>query len=131
MTELIRVDQDWVPNCGEGSLYLRPMLIGTEPTFQHLPSETAILYCITCPAPAKRAHITGANDCYQNRAAGKEAYFLTDLEYYCNCIEASTSMLTPSGRERGQVVLGNTNWGACMLQLCNQTRLRPAITVNK
>nr|CAB3225222.1 branched-chain-amino-acid aminotransferase, cytosolic [Phallusia mammillata] len=47
--ELVRVDQEWVPYSTKASLYIRPTMIGTEPSLGVNISNSALLYCITCP----------------------------------------------------------------------------------
>ncbi|XP_076801955.1 branched-chain-amino-acid aminotransferase, cytosolic-like [Clavelina lepadiformis] len=47
--ELVRVDQEWVPYSNKASLYLRPTMIGTEPSLGVNMSKSALLYCILCP----------------------------------------------------------------------------------
>lgn len=49
LAELVRVEQDWVPNTEAASLYMRPTFIGTEPTLGVDVSGSALLYCIMCP----------------------------------------------------------------------------------
>lgn len=47
--QLVRTDADWIPD-GEGfSLYLRPTVIGTQPTLGVSRSNSIKLFCITCP----------------------------------------------------------------------------------
>ena len=47
--KLISVDRDWVPDNISSTLYIRPTLIGTEPTLGVTQSKTALLYVITGP----------------------------------------------------------------------------------
>jgi len=49
MKELIRVDRDWVPDSTSSTLYIRPTMIGTDPTLGVTPSRSALLYIITGP----------------------------------------------------------------------------------
>lgn len=49
LSELVRIDQEWVPYSKNASLYLRPTFIGTEPTLGVDRSGSALLYCILCP----------------------------------------------------------------------------------
>merc|ERR1712096_21597 len=49
ISELVRVDQDWVPYSKNSSLYMRPTFIGTDPTLGVDRSGSALLYCILCP----------------------------------------------------------------------------------
>lgn len=49
IAELVRVEQEWVPNSRNASLYMRPTFIGTEPTLGVDKSGSALLYCILCP----------------------------------------------------------------------------------
>ncbi len=48
--ELIRTDQDWVPSGGESSLYLRPLLLGTEVALGVRPSAEALYVLLASPA---------------------------------------------------------------------------------
>ncbi|HEX8002158.1 MAG TPA: branched-chain amino acid aminotransferase [Mycobacteriales bacterium] len=48
--ELIRTDRDWVPTGGETSLYLRPLLLGTEVGLGVRPSNRALFLLIASPA---------------------------------------------------------------------------------
>ena len=47
LTDAVR---DWVPSGEDGSLYLRPTLIGTEPAIGVSPSSTHLFYIIATPA---------------------------------------------------------------------------------
>lgn len=49
--ELVRVDRDWIPD-GEGSLYLRPFMISTEPFLGVRPSNEYLFCVIASPAGA-------------------------------------------------------------------------------
>ncbi|XP_054261084.1 branched-chain-amino-acid aminotransferase, cytosolic-like [Macrosteles quadrilineatus] len=46
---LINIDQEWVPYSEAASIYIRPALIGTEPTLGVAMSESALLYTILSP----------------------------------------------------------------------------------
>ncbi|XP_053462448.1 branched-chain-amino-acid aminotransferase, mitochondrial isoform X2 [Nycticebus coucang] len=46
---LIKVDKDWVPDSTGTSLYVRPVLIGNEPSLGVSHSTQALLYVILCP----------------------------------------------------------------------------------
>ena len=48
--ELIRTDRDWVPGGGESSLYLRPLMLGTEVALGVKPSAKALFVLIASPA---------------------------------------------------------------------------------
>ena len=48
--ELIRTDRDWVPSGGESSLYLRPLLLGTEVGLGVRPSNEALFLLLASPA---------------------------------------------------------------------------------
>lgn len=50
MSRLITIDQEWVPHTESASLYLRPTLIGIEPTLGVASSDSALLYTILSPA---------------------------------------------------------------------------------
>ncbi|XP_076303212.1 branched-chain-amino-acid aminotransferase, cytosolic-like isoform X1 [Lasioglossum baleicum] len=46
---LISIDQEWVPHSTASSLYIRPTLIGIDPTLGVASSESALLYVILSP----------------------------------------------------------------------------------
>ena len=46
---LISIDQEWVPHSTSSSLYIRPTLIGIDPTLGVASSESALLYIILSP----------------------------------------------------------------------------------
>lgn len=48
--KLVAVEKDWVPNSKSASLYVRPIMIGTEPTLGVSSSNKALLYVLTGPA---------------------------------------------------------------------------------
>lgn len=50
--ELVRVDQDWVPDVGEQSLYLRPFMFASEVFLGVRPSQKVTYCCIASPAGA-------------------------------------------------------------------------------
>lgn len=50
MSRLVSIDQEWVPHTEAASLYLRPTLIGIEPTLGVASSDSALLYTILSPA---------------------------------------------------------------------------------
>ena len=47
---LVRTDRDWVPTGGEASLYLRPLLLGTEIGLGVRPSSEALFVLLASPA---------------------------------------------------------------------------------
>lgn len=47
--ELVRIDAEWVPHDSSSSLYIRPTMIGTEPTLGVSPANEAKLFVILCP----------------------------------------------------------------------------------
>lgn len=49
LSRLISIDQEWVPHSEAASLYIRPTLIGTEPTLGVGAPTSALLYVILCP----------------------------------------------------------------------------------
>lgn len=49
ISELIRVDNEWVPFSTKASLYIRPTFISMEPTLGVNVPNSALLYCILCP----------------------------------------------------------------------------------
>merc|ERR1712008_228896 len=46
---LVQIDQSWVPNAVSSSLYIRPTMIGTEPTLGIGPSSEVELFVILSP----------------------------------------------------------------------------------
>jgi len=49
---LVTTDRAWVPTAAESSLYLRPLLIGTEPTLSVRASHTVEFVLMACPVGA-------------------------------------------------------------------------------
>ena len=49
---LVATDRDWVPSAPGTALYIRPVLIGTEPFLGVRPSSRYLLYVITSPVGA-------------------------------------------------------------------------------
>ena len=47
--KLVEVEQEWVPHSESSSLYIRPTMIGTEPTLGVSASKTAELYVLLSP----------------------------------------------------------------------------------
>ena len=47
--KLVEMDQDWVPNATSSSLYIRPTMIGIEPTLGIAPSSEVELFVILSP----------------------------------------------------------------------------------
>ncbi|MEM1007943.1 MAG: branched-chain amino acid aminotransferase [Myxococcota bacterium] len=47
---LLRIDQDWIPHSSEGTLYIRPTVIATDPVLGVRPSDTYLFYAIAGPA---------------------------------------------------------------------------------
>jgi len=47
--KLVVVDSDWVPHDTSSSLYIRPTMIGTEPTLGVAPADDARLFVLLCP----------------------------------------------------------------------------------
>ncbi|CAK9804405.1 Branched-chain-amino-acid aminotransferase, cytosolic [Anthophora plagiata] len=59
---LISIDQEWVPHSIASSLYIRPTLIGIDPTLGVASSESALLYIILSPVGSyfkKKEQATG------------------------------------------------------------------------
>ena len=50
--ELVRVEQDWVPHEKDTSLYIRPLMIGLDPTLDVHPSHHVQFIIIVCPVGA-------------------------------------------------------------------------------
>lgn len=49
MSRLVSIDQEWVPHTEKASLYIRPTLIGIDPTLGVASSDSALLYTILSP----------------------------------------------------------------------------------
>jgi len=49
LTELLKIDADWVPDVPGSSLYIRPTMIGTEPKLGVRPSQEYLYYVILGP----------------------------------------------------------------------------------
>ena len=49
LKKLIEIDREWVPYSQTSSLYIRPTMIGTEPTIGVNPSNKARLYILVGP----------------------------------------------------------------------------------
>jgi len=49
ITALVDIDRDWIPDSTKASLYIRPTMIGTEPTLGVSPPTSAKMFCILCP----------------------------------------------------------------------------------
>lgn len=49
LCRLVSIDQEWVPHTEAASLYLRPTLIGIDPTLGVASSDSALLYTILSP----------------------------------------------------------------------------------
>ncbi|KAM9510605.1 branched-chain-amino-acid aminotransferase, mitochondrial-like [Guaruba guarouba] len=47
---LVRVESAWVPRGGGASLYIRPVLLGTEAALGVAPPSQALLFALLCPA---------------------------------------------------------------------------------
>lgn len=47
--KLVVIDSDWVPHDTSSSLYIRPTMIGMEPTLGVAPAEEARLFVLLCP----------------------------------------------------------------------------------
>lgn len=52
MSELIRLDRDWIPRTHGTSLYIRPTVIATDPFLGVRPSKTYLFYVILSPVGA-------------------------------------------------------------------------------
>ncbi|KAK2584297.1 hypothetical protein KPH14_006693 [Odynerus spinipes] len=49
ISRLVSIDQEWVPHSTAASLYIRPTLIGIDPTLGVAPADSALLYVILSP----------------------------------------------------------------------------------
>lgn len=47
--KLVVMDQEWVPHCTSSALYIRPTMIGLEPTLGVSPATEARLFVVMCP----------------------------------------------------------------------------------
>lgn len=56
--ELLKVDSRWIPEGKGSSLYIRPTLIGTQPTLGQGNIAEALLFVITCPVGPYVSSIT-------------------------------------------------------------------------
>lgn len=72
MSRLVTIDQEWVPHTESASLYLRPTLIGIEPTLGVASSDSALLYTILSP-------VSGYFD--KSEKAAKGVSLLADPRY--------------------------------------------------
>ncbi|CAH2268183.1 jg8190 [Pararge aegeria aegeria] len=52
LIRLIQIDQEWVPHSETSTLYVRPTLIGTEPTFGVMEPDSALMFVIMSPVSA-------------------------------------------------------------------------------
>jgi branched-chain amino acid aminotransferase len=59
LRELVRLDQDWVPPCGLGALYIRPTLFSIDPSIRVNPAERYLFVVFTLPFGS---YYTGAVD---------------------------------------------------------------------
>ncbi|XP_058827014.1 branched-chain-amino-acid aminotransferase, cytosolic [Topomyia yanbarensis] len=66
MCRLIMIDSEWVPHAESASLYIRPTLIGIEPTLGVASSESALLYTIMSPAASYFKAGSGGLKLYAN-----------------------------------------------------------------
>lgn len=46
---LVLIDQEWVPHSESASLYIRPTMIGTEPTLKVANSKEVLLFVLLSP----------------------------------------------------------------------------------
>lgn len=49
ISELVRLDQDWIPYADNSSLYLRPTIISTEPSLGVKPPDSAMVFVLNGP----------------------------------------------------------------------------------
>ena len=49
LKQLIEIEREWVPYSQASTLYVRPSMIGTEPTIGINPSKMARLFIMLCP----------------------------------------------------------------------------------
>ncbi|KAG8223538.1 hypothetical protein J437_LFUL004412, partial [Ladona fulva] len=49
ISRLVEIDQEWVPHSESSSLYIRPTLIGTDPTLGVGPTDSSLLFVVLCP----------------------------------------------------------------------------------
>jgi branched-chain amino acid aminotransferase len=52
ITELVRLDRDWIPRADGSSLYIRPAMIATEPALGVHPSSDYLYFIVTGPVGA-------------------------------------------------------------------------------
>ncbi|XP_033216893.1 branched-chain-amino-acid aminotransferase, cytosolic isoform X2 [Belonocnema kinseyi] len=71
INRLIGIDQEWVPHSEASSLYIRPTLIGIDPTLGVAASDSALLYVILCPVGSY----------FNNKEAARGVSLLADPRY--------------------------------------------------
>ena len=49
LSELVKIDKDWIPKTEEGALYIRPFIFATDQYIGVAPSETYKMVIFTCP----------------------------------------------------------------------------------
>jgi len=49
LSELVKIDKDWIPRTKDGALYIRPFIFATDQYIGVAPSETYKLVIFTCP----------------------------------------------------------------------------------
>ena len=49
LSELIKIDKDWIPKTEDGALYIRPFIFATDQYIGVAPSETYKMVIFTCP----------------------------------------------------------------------------------
>ena len=105
ITQLVKVEADWVPNVPGTSLYIRPFIIATDPTLGVHASHTYIFAVICCPVGAYYAEginpvriyvedeyiraapgLTGFTKCGGNYAASIKAGELAEEQGYAQVL---------------------------------------------
>ena len=106
---LIQLDQEWVPHCTSSSLYIRPTMIGVEPTLGVSASNEVDLFVLLGPVGPYFA--TGAKPVRNIKSMPLR------LMSHSTCI-CYRSIFWPiqSSSELGRVVVDSPKWAAIMLQ---------------
>lgn len=72
LSELVKIDKDWIPKTDDGALYIRPFIFATDQYIGVAPSETYKLVIFTCPVNKyyDAAVKVKVEDVYSRAAAG-------------------------------------------------------------
>lgn len=72
LSELVKIDKEWIPKTDDGALYIRPLMFATDQYIGVAPSETYKLVIFTCPVNKyyDAAVKVKVEDVYSRAAAG-------------------------------------------------------------